>query len=74
MLEAERLFMEGFFYVAGVGPARPGVISVDTKKKELVGNFHNPGRQWRGQGSPEPVAWHDFSPSFRAARLPLRHL
>lgn len=36
------------------------VISVDTKKKELVGNFHNQGRQWRGKGSPESVAGHDF--------------
>jgi hypothetical protein len=36
------------------------VISVDTKKKELVGNFQNRGRQWRVQGSPEPVAGHDF--------------
>jgi hypothetical protein len=29
------------------------VISVDTKKKELVGNFKNNGREWRPQGSPE---------------------
>lgn len=36
------------------------VISVDTKKKELIGNFHNSGRQWRGKGSAERVAGHDF--------------
>lgn len=36
------------------------VISVDTKKKELVGNFENKGRQWRRQGSPEKVQVHDF--------------
>ena len=36
------------------------VISVDTKKKELIGNFHNQGRQWRGKGSPESVGGHDF--------------
>jgi len=36
------------------------VISVDTKKKELVGQFHNAGRQWRRQGEPVQVATHDF--------------
>jgi hypothetical protein len=36
------------------------VISVDTKKKELVGNFKNAGRQWRPKGTPEPVRVHDF--------------
>ena len=36
------------------------VISVDTKKKELVGDFKNGGRQWRPKGSPEPVRVHDF--------------
>ena len=36
------------------------VISVDTKKKELLGNFRNPGRQWRVKGTPEHVAGHDF--------------
>jgi hypothetical protein len=35
-------------------------ISVDTKKKELVGNFKNAGREWRPQGSPEEVRVHDF--------------
>jgi hypothetical protein len=35
-------------------------ISVDTKKKELVGNFKNAGRDWRPRGRPEPVQVHDF--------------
>lgn len=35
-------------------------ISVDTKKKELVGDFKNPGRAWRPMGRPEPVRVHDF--------------
>jgi len=36
------------------------VISMDTKKKELVGPFRNPGREWRPQGTPEQVRVHDF--------------
>jgi transposase len=36
------------------------VISVDTKKKELVGNFKNGGKDLRPQGDPEPVKAHDF--------------
>lgn len=36
------------------------VISVDTKKKELVGNFKNGGREWFPQGAPEEVQVHDF--------------
>ncbi len=36
------------------------VISVDTKKKELVGEFLNKGREWRPQGQPVPVSVHDF--------------
>ena len=36
------------------------VISVDTKKKELVGNFRNNGREWRPAGNPEDVETHDF--------------
>jgi hypothetical protein len=35
-------------------------ISVDTKKKELVGDFRNPGRELRPRGDPEPVRVHDF--------------
>jgi Rhodopirellula transposase DDE domain len=40
--------------------ARQPVISVDTKKKELVGDFKNHGREWRPQGSPQRVLVHDF--------------
>jgi Rhodopirellula transposase DDE domain len=36
------------------------VISVDTKKKELVGDFKNNGREWRPKGCPEEVRVHDF--------------
>src|SRR5580700_8038702 len=35
-------------------------ISVDTKKKELVGDFKNAGRELRPKGDPEPVRVHDF--------------
>jgi hypothetical protein len=36
------------------------VISVDTKKKELIGNYENQGRQWRRKESAEHVNGHDF--------------
>lgn len=36
------------------------VISVDTKKKELVGNYHNAGQQWLPKQQPLKVAGHDF--------------
>jgi transposase len=36
------------------------VISVDTKKKELIGEFKNAGRNWRPQGQPVAVRTHDF--------------
>jgi Rhodopirellula transposase. len=36
------------------------VISVDTKKKELIGEFKNSGREWRPIGEPETVNVHDF--------------
>ena len=36
------------------------VISVDTKKKELVGDFKNGGREWQPSGQPEVVRVHDF--------------
>ena len=40
--------------------AQQPVISVDTKKKELVGDFKNAGREWRPQGDPEEVQVYDF--------------
>jgi len=36
------------------------VISVDTKKKELIGNYHNQGRQWRKTRTADQVNGHDF--------------
>lgn len=39
---------------------RQPVISVDTKKKELVGDFKNGGQDWRPKGQPEKVRVHDF--------------
>jgi hypothetical protein len=36
------------------------VISVDTKRKELIGNFKNNGREWSPKGEPERVNVHDF--------------
>jgi transposase len=36
------------------------VVSVDTKKKELVGDYKNGGREWRSAGSPREVDAHDF--------------
>jgi len=40
--------------------ARRPVISVDTKKKELLGNYQNAGRQWRPAKAPLRVQVHDF--------------
>jgi hypothetical protein len=39
---------------------RQPVISVDTKKKEIIGDFKNAGREWHPQGQPEQVRVHDF--------------
>jgi hypothetical protein len=51
-------------FVTANGP----VISVDTKSKELVGNFRNNGREWRPKGRPETVNVHDFiDPKLRRA-------
>jgi hypothetical protein len=36
------------------------VVSLDTKKKELVGRFANGGREWQLSGEPERVKVHDF--------------
>ena len=36
------------------------VISVDTKKKELIGDYTNGGREWQPKGQPVPVRVHDF--------------
>jgi len=46
------------------------VISVDTKKKELVGDFKNAGREWRPKGSPELVRTHDFKDAALGKAIP----
>ena len=70
-----------FRHINRHGAGRPSaagqpVISVDTKKKELVGDFKNGGREWRPQGNPEQVRVHDFVIRDRRARQgdPVRRL
>jgi hypothetical protein len=46
------------------------VISVDTKKKELVGDFRNGGREWRPRGEPEEVQIHDFQDPLLGKAIP----
>ena len=46
------------------------VISVDTKKKELVGNFRNSGREWSPAGQPLEVRVHDFIDPARGRAIP----
>ena len=46
------------------------VISVDTKKKELVGAFRNGGRTWRPQGQPHEVNVHDFPSQAKGKAIP----
>jgi len=46
--------------VAAYSASGDPVISVDAKKKELVGNFKNPGREWQPVGEPEEVSVYDF--------------
>jgi hypothetical protein len=54
-----------FRYLNGLAAQRlergEPVISVDTKKKELIGNFANGGREWQPKGEPERVNVHDFA-------------
>jgi hypothetical protein len=46
------------------------VISVDTKKKELVGEFRNAGREWRPKGQPAAVRTHDFPGDSEGKAIP----
>jgi hypothetical protein len=46
------------------------VVSVDTKKKELVGAFKNAGRRWQRRGEPDPVHVHDFPHLGRGKAIP----
>jgi hypothetical protein len=48
---------------------QPG-ISVDTKKKELVGNFKNSGQEWRPRGDPQKVRVHDFIDPSKGKAIP----
>lgn len=46
------------------------VLSADTKKKELVGAFHNKGRRWRRKGQPVRVNVHDFPSQAKGHAIP----
>jgi Rhodopirellula transposase DDE domain len=46
------------------------VVSVDTKKKELIGTFENQGRRWKKQGKPDPVSVHDFPSMAEGKAIP----
>ncbi len=46
------------------------VVSVDTKKKELVGNFKNAGREWQPKGTPPSVRVHDFPTDAEGKAIP----
>ena len=46
------------------------VLSVDAKKKELVGPFKNGGRTWRSKGKPERVNVHDFPSQAEGKAIP----
>lgn len=46
------------------------VVSVDTKKKELVGNSKNAGREWQPQGQPERVTTYDFPSQAEGKAIP----
>jgi len=46
------------------------VVSVDTKKKELIGDFKNAGREWHPQGRPPKVRVHDFPDPKRGKAIP----
>jgi len=46
------------------------VVSVDTKKKELVGDYKNPGQEWQPRGEPEEVRVHDFPDKGRGKAIP----
>jgi hypothetical protein len=46
------------------------VVSVDTKKKEIVGNYADKGREWRLKGKPAEVKAHDFMDSDPGKAIP----
>jgi hypothetical protein len=56
--------------VLGFQKQQQPVISVDTKKKELVGEFKNPGEEWQPKGQPEEVKVHDFPDKQKGKAIP----
>lgn len=50
--------------------AHQPAISVDTKKKELIGDFKNGGREWRPKGQPQKVRVHDFIDRKKGKAIP----
>ena len=50
--------------------SRDPVLSVDAKKKELIGGFKNAGRNWHPQGAAEPVMIHDFPTQAEGKAIP----
>ena len=50
------------------------VLSVDAKKKELVGDYRNGGREWRPAGEPVPVNTHDFPDAELGKAMAVRDL
>ena len=46
------------------------MVSVDTKKKELVGDFKNGGREWQPKGDPERALVHDFPQDAAGKAIP----
>jgi hypothetical protein len=50
--------------------AQEPVVSVDTKKKELIGDHKNAGREWRPAGDPTRVSTHDFPDTERGKAVP----
>jgi hypothetical protein len=50
------------------------VISIDTKKKELVGAFKNGGRRWMPKGTPDQVSPYDFPSQAEGKAIPLWRL
>jgi transposase len=54
---------------AAIAAGQPA-ISIDTKKKELVGEFKNPGREWHPQGKPPAVNTYDFASMATGKAIP----
>ena len=59
-VDRDRQFRHINARVLGMQSRGQPVVSVDAKKKELVGDFKNPGKEWRPTGRPEEVSVYDF--------------